>query len=268
MGDFAASGGFIGQSRRGRLERACFICLCVGAQLQRAVITLSCKRLRVVCARWRAIPPKHAFIFPWENRAVLDNQLQESYGENIRDLNEAKTRSLNATITLRKVNLPPLVIKQKVHSVVHKKRDEKELSFAPVKDGSRKTMKMITFTLVRQLSSGRLMQETGEQVDVQTELEMIDLFGAAVELADNYHLNPMTVYQELKRVYAMPNYHWHIWMVWRNRSKSKHRSMKSWKRPSNWLLRSLSLMDSKKILLMAWKHIPPKSSSRLTASIC
>lgn len=137
-----------------------------------------------------------------DNRAILDNQLQESYGESIRDLNEAQTRSMRTTITLRKVNLPPLVIKQKIRSVVQKKRDEKELSLAPAKGGNGKTMKMITFTLARQLSSGKVLQEAGDQVEVQTEAETIDLFGAAVELSDNYHLNPMTVYQELKRVYA------------------------------------------------------------------
>jgi type III restriction enzyme len=137
-----------------------------------------------------------------DNRAVLDHQLQESYGEGIHELNEAQTRSMRDKIVLRKVHLPPLVIKQKVRSVVKKKRDEKGLSLAPAKGGSRKTMKMITFTLARQLSSGKVLQEAGEQVEVQSEAETMDLFSAAVELADNYHLNPMTVYQELKRAYS------------------------------------------------------------------
>jgi hypothetical protein len=137
-----------------------------------------------------------------DNRAVLDHQLQESYGEGIRELNEAQTRSMRDKIVLRKVHLPPLVIKQKVRSVVKKKRDEKGLSLAPAKGRSRKTMKMITFTLARQLSSGKVLQEAGEQVEVQSEAETMDLFSAAVELADNYRLNPMTVYQELKRAYS------------------------------------------------------------------
>lgn len=137
-----------------------------------------------------------------DNRAILDSQLQESYGESIRDLNEAQTRSISKTITLRKINLPPLVIKYKVRSVLKKIRDEQELSLAPIRGGSRKTMRMITFTLARLLSSGNVLQEVGDQVEVQTEAETIDLYSAAVELSDNYRLNPMTVYQELKRVYA------------------------------------------------------------------
>lgn len=136
-----------------------------------------------------------------DNRTILDNQLQESYGESIRDLNEAQTRSMHATITLRKVNLPPLVIKQKVRSVVQKVRAISELSLAPVKCEIRKTLRMITFTLARQLSSGKVLQEAGEGDEIQAEVEMIDLFSAAVELADNYHQKPMAVYQGLKRIY-------------------------------------------------------------------
>jgi len=137
-----------------------------------------------------------------DNRAILDSQLQETYGESISGLNEAQTRSMRATITLRKVNIPPLVIKQKLRTVTQVKQKIQPLSLTPVKGSSRKAMKMITFTLARQLSSGKVLQEDGELVEVQVEGETIDLFSAAVELAGNYHFAPMTVYQELKRIYT------------------------------------------------------------------
>jgi len=137
-----------------------------------------------------------------DNRAILDSQLQETYGESISGLNEAQTRSMRATITLRKVNIPPLVIKQKLRTVTQVKQKIQPLSLTPVKGSSRKAMKMITFTLARQLSSGKVLQEDGESVEVQVEGETMDLFSAAVELAGNYHFAPMTVYQELKRIYT------------------------------------------------------------------
>jgi len=137
-----------------------------------------------------------------DNRSILDSQLQETYGESISDLNEAQTHSMRATITLRKVNIPPLVIKQKVRTVSKVKKKAQPFSLTPVKGSSRKTMKMITFTLARQLSSGKVLQEDGESIDVQIEAGTMDLFSAAVELADNYHLAPIIVYQELKRIYT------------------------------------------------------------------
>ncbi len=52
-----------------------------------------------------------------DNRSILDKQLQETYGETIADLNHATTNSRKWTITLRKVNIPPLVVRKIIRTV-------------------------------------------------------------------------------------------------------------------------------------------------------
>lgn len=137
-----------------------------------------------------------------DNRAVLDNQLQESYGETIASLNEAQTRSVRATITLRKVNIPPLVVKHKVRTVVQAEKAPQSFVLLPAKASNVKSMKMLTFTVARQLSNAGILQQVDEALEIESEAQTIDLFSAAVELAGNYHLAPLMVYKELKRIYA------------------------------------------------------------------
>lgn len=52
-----------------------------------------------------------------ENRSVLDRQLQETYGETFAALLGGESRSRQAIITLRKMDLPPLVVQKVVRSV-------------------------------------------------------------------------------------------------------------------------------------------------------
>jgi len=62
-----------------------------------------------------------------DNRAILDRQLQETFGESISDLNQAKTSTRLAVIQLRKIKLPPLVIRQLVRTVVRKNTETKPI---------------------------------------------------------------------------------------------------------------------------------------------
>jgi hypothetical protein len=68
----------------------------------------------------RQVPGNHKparIYLSMDNRSVLDTQLQETYGETINDLNQAQTRSMRWTITLRKVNTPPLVVRKLVRTL-------------------------------------------------------------------------------------------------------------------------------------------------------
>ncbi|NCQ31714.1 MAG: restriction endonuclease subunit R, partial [Armatimonadetes bacterium] len=49
-----------------------------------------------------------------DNRSALDRQLQETYGETIAQLDQTHSRSRSKTIRLRKLDLPPLTIRQVV----------------------------------------------------------------------------------------------------------------------------------------------------------
>jgi type III restriction enzyme len=56
-----------------------------------------------------------------DNQAILDRQLQETYGETITELNQARTQTRPVTIVVRKLNLPPLSIRQVIRTVAPRK---------------------------------------------------------------------------------------------------------------------------------------------------
>ena len=136
-----------------------------------------------------------------DNRAILDSQLQETYGETINDLNGAAAKSRPWTITLRKLNIPPLVVRKLVRSVVPVSMPETKLTLerAVVKDAG---LKMSTYTMAGQASTNRVLQQLGETVTIKSAQDTVDLYTAAVELASNYHLAPMSVQRELNRLYG------------------------------------------------------------------
>ncbi|MGB8212013.1 MAG: DEAD/DEAH box helicase family protein [Anaerolineales bacterium] len=136
-----------------------------------------------------------------DNRAILDSQLQESYGETINDLNGAAAKSRPWTITLRKVNIPPLVVRKQVRSVTPVEGSAAELILErPVVKAV--GLKISTYTLAEQASTYRVLQQMGETITVESVPDTLDLFAAAVELASNYHLSPMSVQRELNRLYG------------------------------------------------------------------
>ena len=136
-----------------------------------------------------------------DNRAILDGQLQESYGETINDLNQAYTRSQRWTITLRKVDIPPLLVKKLVRTVQRVERDQTPLHLVKGQTPTDQGMTMVTYTLADQDASGNVLRQVRDSVTIETMPDTIDLFSVAVELACNYHLQPMLLYQSLQQAY-------------------------------------------------------------------
>lgn len=137
-----------------------------------------------------------------DNRSILDTQLQESYGETIADLNQAATKSRPWTITLRKVDIPPLVVRKLVRTVVPAEAPMAPLHLEKAAASQTPRLKMTTYTLAGQASTNRVLQQIGNTVEIKSTPGTVDLFTAAVELAANYHLDPMAFYTELTRLYG------------------------------------------------------------------
>lgn len=136
-----------------------------------------------------------------DNRAILDTQLHETYGETIDGLNGAATRSRPWTITLRKVDIPPLVVRKQVRMVMPVLGSERPLRLEHVA-GQKARLIMVTYTMAEQQSTQRILQQVGDSVTIASIPDTLDVYTAAVELASNYYLPPMTVYSELERLYG------------------------------------------------------------------
>jgi hypothetical protein len=140
-----------------------------------------------------------------ENKNVLDRQLQETYGESFAGLLGGETRSKRAIITLRKINMPPLVLRKVVHSVQHvEKVSQPILLIRPTIGADRGAV--IAYT---PSESGKL--QVADQVATLYDVDTFDLYTAAQDLARNYRLEAFDVLSELRRIYpeaALPVSHY------------------------------------------------------------
>jgi type III restriction enzyme len=81
---------------------------------QNFVLQASTRCLRQVPAN----PHKARIYLSMDNRGALDQQLQETYGETIADLNRASQNTRTARLVVCKLDVPPLVVKKIVKHVV------------------------------------------------------------------------------------------------------------------------------------------------------
>lgn len=138
-----------------------------------------------------------------ENRSILDRQLQETYGESIADLDRHLTESIPVTLKLRKLDIPQLVVKQIVRTVIpaHTSASKNQLKLTkPSVTGS---SKLIQSTLdIQETIPGRGVLIEVDRKDIETLTETVDLYRAAMELAAIYRLDVSLLYRKLKALYG------------------------------------------------------------------
>ena len=130
-----------------------------------------------------------------ENKNVLDRQLQETYGETFAGLLGGQSHSRQAIITLRKVDLPSLVVQKIVRSVQHVKKENKPIQLTRPAIGATRG----TVTAYTPSETGKLlaMKEVSELYDIDT----FDLYTTAQDFARNYRLEAFDLLSELRRIY-------------------------------------------------------------------
>jgi type III restriction enzyme len=144
---------------------------------------------------------KAAIYLSMDNRKTLDRELQETYGESIAELNQTKSKSRSAIIRLRKINLPPLVIKQLIRTVVRKESDAAAFTLSRPAAQSGPRLERITFDIAAQSASRNLLKQIADTVEIEIQPDTLDAYAAAVELAAVYRLDVWMVHGELKRLY-------------------------------------------------------------------
>lgn len=165
---------------------------------QNFVLQASTRCLRQVPGNSR----KARIYLSMDNRAILDRQLQETFGETINDLNLAMQNLRTKTLRLRKMNIPPLVVKQIIKRVVPAKASEESplRLEEPQVEGEAALVKQV-YTPVEQVGRRSVLKQVGEEEITYRPLGS-DLYTAATRLAAVYRLDVWTIYQELKRAYG------------------------------------------------------------------
>jgi hypothetical protein len=131
-----------------------------------------------------------------ENKNVLDRQLQETYGESFSDLLSGETHSRRALINLRKVDLPPLVVRKTVRRVQRRAAPDRPF------DLNRPEIDVETGEVIRFTPDERGKLRAAERVTVLYDTDTLDLYTAAQDLARTYRLEPFIVLDALHHVYG------------------------------------------------------------------
>jgi hypothetical protein len=146
-------------------------------------------------------PHKARIYLSMDNQGALDRQLQETYGETIAELNRAGADARTARIVVRKLDIPPLVVKKLIRHVVPQPRKEPLFLHLEKPAISVETaLVRRVFTLAERGDSTSVMIQR-EEADATRVVVGPDLYAAAADLAAVYRLDALAVYREMKRLY-------------------------------------------------------------------
>ena len=138
-----------------------------------------------------------------DNRGALDQQLQETYGETIADLNRASQNTRTARLVVRKLDVPPLVVKKIVkHVVPVADADESPLHMEKPNVEVETVMVRNVYTPQEQPGKASVLKKVDEERATYAAVGP-DLYSAATELAAVYRLDAWMVYAELRRLYGV-----------------------------------------------------------------
>ncbi len=135
-----------------------------------------------------------------DNVSILDRQLQETFGEGLDDLNRASTDTVTVKVTLRKIELEPLLIKKLIQKIVPE--DLKAEESLKINKPGKETVKSFEKTIYSMSKAQRkgVLVEVGTKKGTVTDRK-IDLFQAAVVLAHTYRLDSLKTYKLLQGLY-------------------------------------------------------------------
>ena len=161
--------------------------------------------LQAACRCLRQVPGNNVsarIYLSNDNRSILDKELQENYGETLQQLIGTVSKSRSATIQVRKVDIPELIVKQVVRTVVRIGEAPSNLVLTRPKVKAGKSMEISTFTLAEQGSMSGILQQVAESVKIETLPRTIDAYSAAIELSTIYRLEMWTVYDRIRQLYG------------------------------------------------------------------
>jgi predicted nucleotidyltransferase len=137
-----------------------------------------------------------------ENYGVLDRQLQETYGEQLADLDRATQERRRAMLVVRKADIPPILIRKRLRTVARvTAHSPRPLTLnRPTGGLTHGTKRVLTFGELQ--STRRVLQQIGDSVDIDTAPSTVDVYTAAVELAASRRLDVMAVLEAVRGAYG------------------------------------------------------------------
>lgn len=136
-----------------------------------------------------------------DNESILDRQLKETYNETLSDLRQSASNSRRVLICVKKLDIPPLIVKRVVRTVVRNTPKNGALSLSVPTDADVEALRKTVLSITPTSPTGRLLNPVGGVVEIATTPDILALYSVAVQLAAIYRLDLWQVHDELKRAY-------------------------------------------------------------------
>jgi len=135
------------------------------------------------------------------NVRILDSQLRETYGESLNDLNRTPQNMIKDKLVLRKIEIPPILLKRKIQKVV---AIDKEIDISQIAlkkpDIPAEVSKKVIYDL-KEIPDKKGVLIAKEEEKITIEDDFIDVYSFAVELSSLYRLPLMPIYEKIRSLY-------------------------------------------------------------------
>jgi len=134
-----------------------------------------------------------------DNVNILNSQLKETFGESLAVLDFAKQEMRKERLILRKIEIPPILVKRKVKKVIVDENKKSEIRIEKP-DIEAKSGKKIIYDVKDSKDMKRILSEKDIQ-EITLSEEFMDIYEAAVELFVLYRLELTKLCEMLREVY-------------------------------------------------------------------
>jgi len=142
------------------------------------------------------------------NVATLDNELQETYGSSLRELNEKKAEMVTQRLFILKTEIPKLLVKKIIQKVVQTDTDTKAITLEIPKNTEQEKISITTYN-PNIVSESKVLYQSAEGNKTIEINDTIDIYTATMLIAENYYLDNFDVLKKLKNLYIdeIPTHH-------------------------------------------------------------
>lgn len=142
------------------------------------------------------------------NVATLDNELKETYGSSLRELNEKKAEMVTQRLFILKTEIPKLLVKKIIQKVVQTDIDTKAITLEIPKNTEQEKISITTYNPNIVSESKVLYQSAEDNKSIEIN-NTIDIYTASMLIAENYYLDNFDVLKKLKNLYTdeIPSHH-------------------------------------------------------------
>lgn len=134
-----------------------------------------------------------------DNVKILDDQLKETYGESLIDLDIARQNTKRERIVLRKIEIPPISIKKKIKKIVVDEGQRKIKISLNLPEVSYEAKRVVYTAKQRHVEYGILSRE--EEEEIKLDPEKTGIYELSVELSEIYRIPFWEIYNAFCKIY-------------------------------------------------------------------